>query len=69
MDEEVERPGMGFVPKLIIGGLAVVGLITIVGWVMSFVFGLTKSVLVIAVVVLAFLWLRARFKRRPAPAE
>lgn len=60
---------MGVVPKLIIGGLAVIGVITIVGWVMSFVFGLTKSVLVIAIVVLVFLWLRARFRRHPAPAE
>jgi len=69
MDEEVERPRMGLVPKLVIGGLAVIGLITIVGWVMSFVFGLTKSVLLVAIVVLAFLWLRGRFRRRPAPAE
>jgi hypothetical protein len=69
-DEDLERPSFGFVPKLIVGALAVVGLITIIGWVTDFVFGLTKTVLVVGILVLAFLWLRARFSRRkPAPAD
>ena len=57
---------MGIVPKLVIGGLALIGLVTLVGWVTSFVFGLTKGVLIVAILMLAGLWLRARFRHRPA---
>ena len=57
---------MGIVPKLVIGGLALIGLVTLVGWVTSFVFGLTKGILIVGILVLAGLWLRARFRHRPA---
>lgn len=62
MEQAVERPrGLGFVPKLIVIILAVIGLFSIVGWLMSFVFSIAKVGLFLAAVVLIGLFVLSRF--------
>jgi hypothetical protein len=67
--EEPERPTVGLVPKLIVGALALLGLFTLLSWVLSWFFGLARLLLLVAVVVLIVVWLAGRSGRRDAPAE
>jgi hypothetical protein len=60
MAEPVERPTLGVMPKLAIGLLAALGLLTVVGWITSLVFGLLRLALVVALVVLVVLWATGR---------
>jgi hypothetical protein len=64
MPDDVERPTLGLFPKLIVAALAVLGLVTLVGWVLSFVAGLTKAAIAIVVVVLIALWVRSWWRDR-----
>jgi hypothetical protein len=62
--EEPERPTIGLVPKLLVGALALFGLLTLLSWVLSWFFGLARWLLLVAVVVLLVLWLSGRSGRR-----
>ena len=66
--EEPERPTIGLVPKLLVGALALFGLLTLLSWVLSWFFGLARWLLLLAVVVLLVLWLAGRSGRRD-PAD
>lgn len=59
--DEPERPSVGLLPKLLVGALAVFGLITLLSWVLSWFFGLARLLLLLAVIVIVVLWLAGRF--------
>jgi hypothetical protein len=61
--DEPERPTVGLLPKLLVGALALFGLLTLLSWVLSWFFGLARLLLLVAVVVIVVLWLTGRFGR------
>jgi hypothetical protein len=60
MAEELERPRVGLVPKLLVACLALYGLVMLVSWVTSRLFGLLRLGLLVAVVVLVVMWIAGR---------
>jgi hypothetical protein len=64
MPEDADRPTLGIFPRLVVGALALLGLITLVGWVLSFVAGITKAAIAVAVLVLLVLWIRSWWRDR-----
>lgn len=59
--DEPERPTVGLLPKLLVGALALFGLLMLLSWVVSWFFGLARLLLLVAVVVIAVIWLAGRF--------
>ena len=55
-------------PKLLVGALALFGLLMLISWVTSWLFGLLRFALLIAVVVLAVMWIAGRVGRRTEAA-
>ena len=42
MADDLERPTVGLVPKLLVGALALFGLLMLISWVTSWLFGLLR---------------------------
>jgi hypothetical protein len=64
MAEELERPTISLWLWLVVGGLAVLGAFTILGWLLRAVFGLLRLALLVGVVAVAYLAVRGLFSRR-----
>ncbi len=62
-DPDLERPTIPLWVKVVVCALAVIGLLTIVRWIVSFVLGVVWVIAVIAVLVAAAYALRAAAKR------
>ena len=62
MAEEIERPSIGIIPKLLIGALALFGLVSLLSWVTSRVFDLARLALLVGVIVLIGLWIAGRVR-------
>jgi hypothetical protein len=62
--EDLERPTVGLVPKLLVGALALFGLVMLISWVTSWLFGLVRVILLIAIVGLLVAWIAGRVGRR-----
>lgn len=62
---EGERPTIGLWPKLLIGALALFGLLTLLSWLVSWIFGAARLLLVVAVVVILVQWVTHRSKDEP----
>lgn len=62
-EQAPEKPGIGFLPKLLFVALAVIGAIALVQWVLGWFFAAVKLVVVIAFFVLVG-YLMIKFSRR-----
>jgi hypothetical protein len=62
-DTDIES-GSGLVFKLVVGALAVIGAITVVGWILGTVGFIIKAALVVLVVVVVYAVVRAATRSR-----
>jgi hypothetical protein len=63
VSEDIERPHFPFWISLLVVVLLVIGAITVVGWVLSAVWGLIKLAIIVAIVAAAWMAVRSMSRR------